>query len=205
MRVRRHRKLRKFLAWGTLVLMASLGGGLGFAYWYVTDSETLARAIRAEAPRYLPGSRVDLTRVGVRLLTGEAQLMHLTVNQVIDGRSFQTVRVPWMKVRHDTRAALKGRFEPSEIVVAQPTLRLRRRRDGTWNLQGLLASPWPGPVTKTPPVQINNGTLELCDGAPGAPGAAILRDVGVRIVPAGKGSLAFEGTARGDTFDRLNL
>jgi len=205
MRVRRHRKLRKFLAWGTLVVLASLGGGLGFAYWYVTDSETLARAIRAEAPRYLPGSRVDLTRVGVRLLTGEVQVSHLTVTQTLDGRPFQTVRVPWVKVRHDARAMLKGRFEPSEVVVAQPTLRLRRRADGSWNLQGLLASPWPGPMSKTPPVQIVNGTVELSDGVPGVPPSAILRDVGVRVIPAGKGRLAFEGTAKGDTFDRLAL
>ena len=205
MRVRRHRKLRKFLAWGTLVVLASLGGGLGFAYWYVTDSETLARAIRAEAPRYLPGSRVDLTRVGVRLLTGDVQISHLTVNQTIDGRLFQTLRVPWLKVRHDVRAMLKGRFEPSEIIVAQPTLRLRRRSDGTWNLQGLLASPWPGPVTKTPPIQIINGTVELSDGAPGAPGSAILRDVGIRIMSTSKDQLAFEGIAKGDTFDRLAL
>ncbi len=205
MRVRRHRRLRKFLAWGTIVLLASLGGGLGFAYWYVTDSETLARAIRTEAPKYLPGSQVDVARVGVRLLTGEVQATHLSVNQMIDGRPFQTVRIPWMKVRHDPRAMLKGRFEPSEIIVAHPTLRLRRRKDGTWNLQGFLANPWPGPVTKAPPVQITNGTVELSDGAPGAPASAVLRDVGVRVVPRGPGQLSFEGSAKGDTFDRLAL
>ena len=205
MRVRRHRRLRKFLAWGTLVLLASLGGGLGFAYWYVTDSETIARTIRAEAPRYLPGSRVDLTRAGVRLLTGEGQVSHLTVTQTIDGRPFQTIGVPWMKVRHNVRAMIKGRFEPSEVIVAQPTLKLRRRKDGSWNLQGLLADPWPGPVMKTPPVEIIKGTVELSDGASRASGSAILRDVGLRIVSAGEGQLAFDGTAKGDTFDRITL
>ena len=34
--------------------------------------------------------------------------------------------------------------------------------DGTWNLQGLLADPWPGPwLDKTPPILIENGTVEL--------------------------------------------
>ena len=42
-----------------------------------------------------------------------------------------------------------------------PTLRLRRRRDGTWNLDGLLADPWPGPWIETPPITIQNATLEL--------------------------------------------
>ena len=47
------------------------------------------------------------------------------------------------------------------MVVSQPTLRLRRRRDGTWNLDGLLADPWPGPWIETPPITIQNATLEL--------------------------------------------
>jgi hypothetical protein len=193
------------VAWGAAVLVASLGGGLWFAYVYVTDSETLARVIRAEAPRYLPGSRVDLGRVRVRLFTGEVQVTHLMVRQAVDGAAFPTVRVPWLSVRHNARAVLGGRFEPSEVVVAQPTLRLCRRKDGSWNLQGLLASPWPGPVMKTPPVQILNGTVELCEGASGAPATAILRDVAVRVESAGKGRLSFEGTAKGDTFDRLTV
>ena len=47
------------------------------------------------------------------------------------------------------------------MEVVQPTLRLRRRRDGTWNLEGLLADPWPGPWIETPPITIQNATLEL--------------------------------------------
>ena len=129
----------------------------------------------------------------------------MTVRQTLDGVPFQAVRIPWLNVRHNARAMLEGQFEPSEVVVAQPTLRLRRRKDGTWNLQGLLADPWPGPVMKTPPVQIQNGTVELSDGAPDAPAVAILRDVAVRVESAGKGRLAFEGTAKGDTFDRLSV
>jgi hypothetical protein len=34
---------------------------------------------------------------------------------------------------------------------------------------------------------------------------AILRDVSLKLVPAGSGSLKFEGTAKGDAFDRLSL
>ena len=45
MRVRN--RLRKVLAWGSAVLLASLCGGLWFAYVYVTDSDTLARRSRA--------------------------------------------------------------------------------------------------------------------------------------------------------------
>ena len=56
---------------------------------------------------------------------------------------------------------------PREVVVTHPTLRLCRRQDGTWNLQGLLADPWPGPkLVNPPPITIQNGTVELCDEDP---------------------------------------
>jgi hypothetical protein len=207
MRVRRRHRLVKVLAWGAVVLLASLGGGLWFAYVYLTDSDTLARLVKAELPRYLPGTRVEVGHARVRPLTGEVQLTQLRLYQSVDGVTVPTVRVPWLSVRHDPRAALEGRFEPSEVVVAHPVLRLCRRKDGTWNLQGLLANPWPGPALSTPPVLIQNATVELvADGADtSAAAAAVLRDGALKVEPARPGVLSFEGTARGDSFDRLTL
>ena len=75
---------------------------------------------------------------------------------------FETAWIPWLSVRLDPRLLVHGKFEPREVIVSQPTLRLCRRRDGTWNLQGLIADPWPGPVIKNPPpIVIRNGTVEL--------------------------------------------
>lgn len=205
MRVRRRHRLRKALAWGFLALLASLAGGLLFAYHYAVDSDNLARTVKAILPRYLPGSLIDLGRVQFKPFKGEIHLPHLHVRQVIDGRPFLAVKIPWLNVRFNPREMLEGRFEPSEVVVAQPTLRLIRRADGTWNLQGLLASPWPGPVMKTPPIQILNGTVELVEGLPNSPATAILRDVSAKVEGAGEGTLTFEGTAKGDTFDRVSI
>lgn len=208
MRVRRYRRLRKVLAWGTAVLLASLSGGVWFAYVYVTDSETLARIVRAEAPKYLPGSVVEVAKARVGLFKGEFQLSQVKVWQSLDRVPFAAVQIPWMSVRNNPRAMLRGKFEPTEVIVSQPTLRLRRRKDGTWNLQGLLASPWPAPVMKNPPpLQILNATVELSDGPADAPTkSAILRDVGLRVVDGGRmGLLKFDGTAKGDTFDRLSV
>ena len=205
MRVRRRHRLRKVLAWGTVALLASLGGGLLFAYYYVTDSETIARMVKTTLPKYLKGTTVEVGRARVRPFTGEVLLTHLQVRQVLDGRPFRALKVPWLSVRHNPRDLLRGRFEPSTVVVTHPTLRLGQRLDGTWNLQGLLASPWPGPVMKNPPVQILNGTVELSDGPPDAPALAILRDVALTVEPAGEGRLTFEGTAKGDTFDRVSI
>ena len=205
MKVRRHRKLRKFLAWGTIVLLASLGGGLWCAYYYATDGANLIRLIQKKAPEYLPEARVEIYRARFRPFIGEIHLNTITVRQKIDKTLFQTLKIPWLSIRHNPKALLEGRFEATQITVAQPTLRLCRRLDGTWNLQGLLASPLPDTGVQTPPIEINNGTVELCDNDPNAKPSAILRDVKLHIDPAGPGRLKFEGSAKGDTFDRVSL
>lgn len=202
MRVRRRHRLRKLVAWATLAIVASVAGCALYAYSYFVDSDNLSRMVKAVLPKYLPGSRVDIMRAKLRPLSGEFHLNQVHIRQEIDGVPFLALKIPWLNVR--APELVQGNFEPSEVVVAQPTLRLKRRKDGTWNLQGLLASPWPGPVLKTPPIQINNGTLELADG-PKDEVTAVLRDVFVKLEPAGDGKLAFEGTAKGDTFDRLSV
>ena len=205
MRIRKRHRLRRVLAWAFVLVAASLAGGVWFAYLYVTDSETLTRVIRSGASTFLPGATVDVGRAKVRVLAGELHLTHVAVRQVIDGVSFETLHIPWLNFRHDPRALYDGKFEPTDVVVAQPTLRVRRRADGTWNLQGLLASPWPATGVKTPPVVIENGTVEFSspDDPPGAKAAAVLREVKLRVVAAGPGKLSFDGSAKGDTFDRL--
>ena len=126
------------------------------------------------------------------------------------------------------------------MLVVQPSLRLCYRRDGSLNLKGLLANPWPGPfLDKTPPIVIQDGTLELVPddegpsevaspgklspvpegGSPespttsgplpsrpgGARGLIVLREVSIHIKQVGALLFVFEGTARGDSLDRLQL
>lgn len=203
----RIRVLGKIVFWGTFFVLTCSAGVLGFAYWYVTDSETLASLIKAETPRFLPGSLINLKHVRLWPFRGEIELEQVHVRQKIDGSLYLTLKLPWLHIRHDPRAMLKRQFVPREVVVAQPTLRLRRRKDGTWNIQGLLADPWPGPPMKgTPPILIQNGTVELSDpNSPEGATAAILREVALQIKPAEGNRLTFEGSARGDSFDRLSL
>lgn len=194
----------KVLFWGTFFLLTCLGGVIGFAFWYVTDSETVSTLIHSEGKRFLPGSDVNVGRARIRPFLGEINLTHLQINQTLDGAPFQALRLPWTRIGYNPRAMLKGKFEPREVVVAQPTLRLRQRKDGTWNLQGLLADPWPGPMMKTPPILIQHGTVELIDGDV-TRSPVILRDVALEIKAAGSKILVFEGSAKGDAFNRLAI
>jgi hypothetical protein len=197
-------RAQQFVFWGTMVLVLAVAGGLWFAYSYVTDSETLAAFLRAQALRYMPGTELVVGRVRVHPFVGDVNLSQIAVWQKIDGVDYVALRVPWLDVRHDVSALLKGEFVPSEVVVAQPVLRLCRRADGTWNLKGILADPWPGPkLGHTPRVVIQNGTIELVDGK--GPPAAILREVSVRIETSAEGLLSFDGSAKGDAIEHVSL
>ncbi len=217
------RRVARFLAWTVFLTGAVLVGGLIFAYYYATDSATLTAAIESAAPRFLPGGRLVVGHASMRLPAGEVQLMHVELRQNIDGVETRTARVPWMSVRHDASAIAEGKFTPREVVAAQPTLRLRRRVDGTWNLQGLWADPWPVATGKRlPRIIIRNGTIELAasDVEPSAARAGssasraeasssgyvtILRDVAVQVESLNDETITFEGSARGDSVERVEL
>jgi AsmA-like C-terminal region len=198
------RRLRKAAAWGFLLVLAVTLGGAIAAYFYATDSETLSELVRREAPRFLPGCRVDVAKVRVRPFLGEILVTNLLVSES-DETVGQAARI---LVKYDPWAMTKGRFEPREVVVNKPLLRLRRRLDGSWNLQGLLADPWPVPMGggTSPPIAIQQGTLELSEDGDRPP-LALLHDVAITI-PAGAGSgapVSFDLTAKGDVFDRLHV
>jgi hypothetical protein len=225
------RRIVKILFWGLLLSFSIAGGALWFAYWYMTDSETAARLIREHAVKFFPGSSLEPGRVRIRPILGEIVLNQLQLLQRIDGTPFEVLRIPWLNIRINTRKLAKGELEAKEVVVSHPILRLRRRRDGKWNLDGLLADPWPGPWINTPPIYIQNATLELIpdDDTPKSQGlntsesdlsqnpptplanakrsSAILRDVMLKVEGNGGGpeNIKFEGSARGDVFDKLLL
>jgi hypothetical protein len=253
------RRVVKILLWGFVLLCSTLGGGLWFAYWYVTNGESTAKLIREQALRFFPSANLDPGRVHISLVGGKVELHDIRLRQEIDGATFETVRIPWLSLRINRSKLTEGQLGANEIIVNYPTLRLCRRRDGRWNLQGLLADPWPGPWIETPPILIRNATLELitddekqtaptpgllvplfsssldltapsrldkspADVAPSParslpgstlaldkrivnPGPAILRDVTLKIEKVGPspGQYKFEGSARGDVFDKLAL
>ncbi len=204
------RRARKFLGWLMFLGLAIVLGGTFAAYFYATDSETLSDLIRREAPRFLPGCRVDVDRVRLRPFWGDVQLSQVWVRERGEGAAGPMVAHAYrVTVRFDPWALLKGRFEPRDVTVSRPRLRLRRDLDGSWNLQGLLADPWPiprgGPI---PPIAIQDGLVELVEPG-GNPPLVLLRDVAVKVPasPGGAAPVAFDLSARGETglLDRAHV
>ncbi len=212
------RRLVKGMVWGVVLIASILAGGLWFVYVYLTDGTTVARMIKDSASRYLPGSTLEPGRARLSLFGGSLALHEAMIRQPIDGVAFLALRIPWLQIQFSPRRLFsQGRLEVAEIRASHPVLRLKRRRNGRWNIQGLLADPWPGPeLDKSPPIVITNGTLELVDDldhAPAPPGGparaalapAVLRELMLRIDNVAGSLYKFEGSARGDMFDRLAL
>ncbi len=202
MRKRRGRWIRLTILFFTLIA----GGGAWIGYAYLTDSGRLASIVRIEAAKYLKRARLDLSRVQIRPMSGQVELTHLMLWQTIDGRDFLALRVPWMKIEQDPKGLTSGKFIPREIVIAQPTIRLRRRGDGSWNFEGLAAKSFKRPKGAVAPlVLIQQGTVELATEDTRAPRVVVLRDVSLRMTPQPGDILAIEGSARGDVFDRIQI
>ncbi|MFO0957355.1 MAG: AsmA-like C-terminal region-containing protein [Isosphaeraceae bacterium] len=200
------RRIRTIFGWLAMFALATVVGGLVYAYYYVTDSATLAAMIRREVPRFLPEVQVEVIRALVRPLAGECELRRLTVWQVVDGIPRPLLQTPYLRIRQDVNALLEGKFAPKEVDVAQPTLRLFRRPDGSWNLQNFLADPWPAPPLENfPLVRIENGTLEL-DHGDDRP-VSVLTQVSARLeADPGSKLVRIHGTARGQgLFDTARI
>ena len=195
---------RRRIAWTFVSILAVAAGAIGFAYTYITDSDTLAALARTQAPKFFPGSSLLLDKVQLRPLLGQVDLKGVTLAQRVDDRPFVTFRAPWIQVRCDLQALWRGRVEPSEVLIAQPTLRLTRRADGSWNFDGLLADPWPGSPQFRPTLRITKGRVLLVDGI--GP-ETVLHDVELRFEPVDgpPGVYRFVGDAQGDTFGGLDV
>jgi hypothetical protein len=156
------KRVAKALILLSVLALSSAAGAVWFLYTYLTDRAMAARLIRDYSVRYFPGSIVVPGRVHTNLLGGEIVLHDAYLRQQIDGAPFPALRLPWLSVQFDSRKLLRGELDLTKVVVSHPTLRVRRRGDGRWNIQGLIADPWPGPyLEKSPPIFIENGTLEL--------------------------------------------
>ncbi len=215
----RRARFRKAILW-TLALVVAIGAGSVIAaYNYVTKGDTLVELIRRDAPKFLPRSKVDLIQARIWPLRGEVLFHAISVGDTGPGGPASLAYLPYLQVNFDPMAMLHGHFVTREVIVPRPTIRLRRRADGTWNCQNLIADPWPGPVGgDTPPIRIKEGTIELMsdadadadsDSSSGSGSGVVLKiltDVAIDIpaAPAG-GPIPFELTAKGDLFERVEL
>ena len=174
---------------------------------HATDGAELARLVERESVRLLPGSVVEVgPGEAAAAAPDRPRWSRCASTRGSTGLGGPTIRGRLAPDRSSTSGRCStSELRPRQVVVAQPTLRLGRRPDGSWNLQGMLADPWPLPTPDSlPRILVRNGTVLLADGPTRPLGRAPRRvdDPGADVRPA---LTAIEGTARGDGFDRLSI
>ena len=206
--MKRRGRFRKVILWTLALLMAVVVGGAIAAYHYVTEGETLVALIKREAPRFLPTCQVDLIEARIRPVAGRILLHSISVGDKSPGGLPAIAYFPYVQIDYNPWAMFHGRFEPGQVILSRPTVRLKRRADGTWNCQGLLADPWPGPTGGAmPAILVKDGTVELIgDGEDGSV-LKVLTEVKVEIpaLASASGPVPFELSAKGDLFERVHL
>ena len=97
------RRIVKILLLLVVLSVSTLVGGVWFAYWYLTDGETVAKLIREQGIRYFPHSVLKPGRVDVQALRGELVFRQLQLIQRVDGAQFETLYLPWLNVKINLR------------------------------------------------------------------------------------------------------
>ncbi len=94
----------------------------------------------------------------------------------------------FLTCRTELEELLKGEPEVTHVVLRRPTLRVRRREDGTWSAARLM--PLPQRQCRSPEIRIDNGTIEIADTS--SP-AMTLRDLNLALAAPAEPDQAGDG------------
>ena len=146
-----------------LAVAAAVAGGVYLAREYVRP-ERVREMVLSGLREKLPGVEVEVKSAHLRLLGG-ITVEGLTLTRPGEPEPF--FAAPRATVAHDKEALTRGVLEIRKVELDGPTLRLHRRPDGTWDVQGLLPAPPSGSnLTPIPTVLVNNATVIVTDGRP---------------------------------------
>ncbi len=199
--------VRSAVAFGWFLLKYGLvagliGGALALPQLFRRVDEVVRRQIEAKLAQHYAGLKVSVR--SAELVEGKGIAVR-GLKIVAPGLEkpycdLLCVEEMYLSCRTELEELLKGEPEVEWMVLRRPTLRASRLADGTWSTAALL--PLPTPSRKSPAVEIDDGTIELC--TPG--GTRAVREINVAIAgsgdtgePSGNPRMrAFHGTFAGD-------
>ena len=128
----------------------------------------------------------------IRPFVGEVELPSVALSQTIDGRPQPALTAPWIRIRSELQPLWHGRFVPREVVIAQPRLRIARRKERLVEpSRGCWPTRCPGPPSPSGRHAAQQGVVELVDGPSDA---VVLRDVTLNVEPTDSAPCTSRGT-----------
>lgn len=204
MNARKRRKrwrLRLSVVWVLGILIAGVGIN---AYLALRPSSLRIAVLRQlemalESPVAVASCRFGLTR-GV-------EVEGLRIGGLEEALDRPVLEAAHVRIWPDFFALLSGVFRADSIVVDSPVVRLRRRSDGVWNLEGLLAKrDTSGAAPEIPSLQLRGGTVIFEDEATfQEPVSAELRNVDLDLRLKSDGVCDFVVRGEFDGIRRLQV
>jgi hypothetical protein len=192
---------RKWIVRG---LVFSILAGVGGAVWLYerwTNPAAVRQQVIDKLRRLFPGANVTLDSARLRLLGGiSLSELRLTSN----GDADEVLHVPSAVLYHDKEQLLDGVLTFRKVELHRPRLRLVRRSDGKWNIDGLAAPS--GPQELLPTIVVHQGTLILEDrlAMPNLP-AVEVNNVSMTLINDPSSVLAVDGSALSDTLGTVQI
>jgi hypothetical protein len=155
--------------WVVRSLVFTVAGALAvalLAYQHWTAPEVVRQLVLERIGEHLPGALVSLEHAQLRILGG-ISFRDLSLTRRDDPDQIVFAHVPSGTIFHDKEQLLNGKLAIRKIEWYHPRLRIIRRRDGKWNLAGVLAPP--DPNVPVPTIELQQATLVFEDQASGAP------------------------------------
>ncbi len=199
------------MAWRKWIVRGIAYGIIGavaagaLAYERFTNPGAVREQVIAEIGKMFPGAQVSIDSARLRILGG-IQLNGLRLTRIDDAEKLEFLHVPSAIFYHDKEKVLEGELRLRKIELNRPRLRVRRARDGTWNLQSLVRKADGRPATPLPAIVIHRGTLILEDRADDAKNASIdINDVSLTLVNDPLQTVRIHGAANSDLIGKLQI
>jgi hypothetical protein len=176
-------------------------GGLLYRHW--TNPTAVRRQVIDKMSALLVGADVHLESAHMRLLGG-ISLRDLRLTRRDDPDKTDLVYVPVATIYLDKEQFRNGKLAIRKVELDRPHFRIRRNREGQWNLTGIFA-----PVHLEEPVptlEIRQGTIIVEDhfACPGQP-AVELSDVHLVLINDPPAVVRFKGTGTSDLAGAIHI
>jgi hypothetical protein len=184
------------------VLAATAAAGL-LAYQQWTNPLAVRRQVLDKLLAKCPGASITLESARLRLLGGIA-VRELRMVRRDDSDNVVFLYVPSAVIYHDKELLLEGQLSIRKMELDRPRMRVRRERDGSWSLAGVLAPP--DLRERIPTIIAHHATIVVEDrlALPGTPPLEI-KDIDLKIINDPALTVTFEATGGSELVGPVEL
>jgi hypothetical protein len=177
-------------------------GAVLYQRW--TNPDAVREQIIAKLSAIFPEAQVSVDSARLRILGG-IQLNGLRLMRADDPEKIEFLFVPSAIFYHDKEKILDGELALRKIELIRPRLRVRREKDGSWNLKNLYRQPEGARQIPIPAIVIHQGTLIFEDRADAKASTLEINDISLTIVNDPLPVVIVRGAANSDLLGKLQL